>query len=90
MAREKWKDPLTKAERKEYEALLDKAQKDPRICLSVAYFDSKADAERFGELSRKAGNEYNGGWFHGMACGREPGRDFVAQASGTPRYAATY
>lgn len=84
----KWTDPLTKAERAEYNKLHDKAEIDSRICLSIAYFRIERDAERFGQLSAKAGNTYNGGWFHGMICGREEGRDYGEGAE--RKYAATF
>jgi len=62
---------------------------DGRICFSVLYFDSLSDAELIAEKVRKNGNSYNGGWFDGMPCGREPARDYTDD-KGIKWYAVTY
>jgi hypothetical protein len=86
--RQKWIDPLTKAERAEYVALKQEGRYDGRICLSIMFFTEEAKADRFGELSKKEGNTYNGGYFHGMECGREKERDYT-DADGVRWYGAT-
>lgn len=50
---------------------------DSRICFSIAYFASEADAERYAEHVRAMGYTYNGGWFDGMACGRDQTWDHI-------------
>lgn len=86
---EKWKDPLTKRERERMNELGKTGRRDGRICLSIMWFDNEADADEFGRLSTKEGNTYNGGYFHGMACGREGARDYTDK-DGVRWYAATY
>lgn len=44
-------------------------QYDSRICFGIAYFLTEGDAEAY---AKGGTGRYNGGWFHGMACGREP------------------
>ena len=50
---------------------------DSRICFSIAYFKSEDDAVKYGEYIRSRGDTYNGGYFHGMPCGREKDRDYT-------------
>lgn len=47
------------------------AKFDSRICFSISYFTSEADAAVYAAYVAEKGYTYNGGWFHGMACGRE-------------------
>ena len=46
-----------------------------RICFGIAWFTSEADAKRYAEAH--VGDTYNGGFFHGMPCGRDKGFDYV-------------
>jgi hypothetical protein len=50
---------------------------DSRICFSIAYFASEADATVYAAHVREKGYTYNGGYFHGMPCGRETRWDHV-------------
>ena len=50
---------------------------DGRTCFALAYFLKEADAQAFGDYYKKHGATYNGGYFHGMPCGRDAGFDFV-------------
>lgn len=50
---------------------------DSRICFAIAYFSTEEDANRMHEIVRKRGDTYNGGYFHGMSCGRETRWDHV-------------
>lgn len=61
---------------------------DGRIALAVLYFDSLSDAELISKRVKESGCTYNGGWFDGMACGREPARDYI-DADGIKWYAVT-
>ena len=61
---------------------------DGRICFSVLYFDSLSDAELIAEKVKEKRSSYNGGWFDGMPCGREPARDYQ-DADGIKWYAVT-
>lgn len=55
---------------------------DSRICFSIAYFTSEADADKYAAVVARRGDTYNGGWFHGMPCGRETRWDHNDQALG--------
>ena len=48
-----------------------------RCSMSVAWFATEEEAEKFGAAIRASGASYNGGWFHGMPCGRDRGFDTV-------------
>ena len=50
---------------------------DSRICFGIQYYDSEEKAHIYSLISRMQGNTYNGGWFHGMACGRDTSFDYV-------------
>ena len=62
---------------------------DSRICFGIAYFTSKKDAEAYDRYVREQGLTYNGGYFHGMSCGRDATWDHVDQSSGKQLYAVT-
>jgi hypothetical protein len=64
------------------------AKFDSRICFAIAYFTSEADAAVYAAMVRKRGDTYNGGYFHGMPCGRDTGWDHVDPALG-PLFAVT-
>lgn len=48
---------------------------DSRICFGIAMFDDEAKADAYDEKVRANGNTYNGGWYHGMRCGRSKSWD---------------
>jgi hypothetical protein len=50
---------------------------DSRICFGIAYFTSEADALTYDAHVRAKGRAYNGGFFHGMPCGRDKGWDYM-------------
>ena len=52
---------------------------DSRICFGIEFFDSEDKAHAAHLVSRLQGNTYNGGWFHGMACGRDSSFDYVVK-----------
>lgn len=52
-------------------------KRDARICFSIAYFTSEADAQRYAVYVQQQGYTYNGGWFDGMPCGREEKWDYT-------------
>jgi hypothetical protein len=49
---------------------------DSRICFGIAYFTSEADATAYDAHVRAKGYTYNGGFFDGLACGRERTWDY--------------
>jgi hypothetical protein len=55
---------------------------DSRICFGIAYFTTEEDAMAFDRHVRALGITYNGGYFHGMACGRDKTWDHVDQSGG--------
>jgi hypothetical protein len=50
---------------------------DSRTCFGIEFYDSEEKAHIAHLISRMQGNTYNGGWFHGMACGRDKSFDYV-------------
>ncbi len=58
------------------------AKVESRICIGIAYFLREEDAEVYGKAITRSGATYNGGFFHGMQCGREPSRDYTDKALG--------
>jgi hypothetical protein len=62
---------------------------DSRICFGIVFFATEAEAKAYGDWVTKRGITYNGGYFDGMACGREPSRDYVDAELG-PLFAVTH
>lgn len=62
---------------------------DVRICFALVFFKGAEIANLAGEQSQLAGNTYNGGWFHGMSCGRDKSFDYVDKDHGQ-LYAVSY
>lgn len=50
---------------------------DSRICFGIHFYDSEEKAGYATLITQLQGNTYNGGWFHGMACGRDKSFDYV-------------
>ena len=61
---------------------------DGRICFSILFFKDPKDAAEAAQAVVKAGDTYNGGFFHGKPCGREPSWDYV-DPDGVKWYAVT-
>lgn len=73
---------------RELEATLpEPVERDSRICYGVVYLASEEDAQKWDAFVRERGDTYNGGWFDGLCCGREPSRDI--QRDGRRLYAVT-
>jgi hypothetical protein len=62
---------------------------DGRICFGVQYFTDPQDAEAFAAAVEEEGACYNGGWFHGMPCGRDKSFDHT-DAEGVKWLAVTF
>ena len=62
---------------------------DSRICFGINYYATEVDADAAHKAVRARGDEYNGGWFHGMACGRAPEFDYNDDVYGARLYAVT-
>ena len=61
-------------------------ERDIRICFAIAWFRTEAEAEAYAAANRST---YNGGWYHGVATGRDPSWD-KTDADGNRLYASTY
>jgi hypothetical protein len=48
---------------------------DSRICFGINYYPTLEDAMAAHHVIVERGDTYNGGWFHGMPCGRESNWD---------------
>lgn len=84
-----YKERLTTAEQKEYAELGRKiVERDGRICFGIVWFESEADAQRYGELNTKLGFTVNGGWYHGAPLNRAMAKRFDQKKDGEkPLYA---
>ena len=60
-----------------------------RICFSILWFATEAEADAAHKFVRKRGDYYNGGYMHGMACGRNTGFDRRNEAGDKIAYAVT-
>jgi len=47
-----------------------------RICFGINWYRTEAEAIEAGEIVRERGETYNGGYFHGMPCGRDKQWDY--------------
>ena len=61
---------------------------DSRICFGIHYFSTVADAEAYAKVISARGDTYNGGYYHGMSCGRDEGWDYTNKA-GVKLFAVT-
>jgi hypothetical protein len=60
-----------------------------RVSFGIAYFSSESAANEYSEQVVKSGATYNGGFFHGMACGRAREFDYTDETHGK-LYAVTH
>lgn len=61
---------------------------DIRICFAIAWFSDEKVADAAAAEVVKHGDTYNGGWFHGRACGRDTSWD--REVAGRKFYAVTF
>ncbi len=59
-----------------------------RTCFGIAYFTTEATASEYARHIEKSGDTYNGGYMHGVACGRDTSWDYT-DTSGRKLYAVT-
>jgi hypothetical protein len=50
-------------------------ESEQRICFGIYWFRTEAEANIYAAAVTEAGLTYNGGWFHGMPCGRDKSFD---------------
>jgi hypothetical protein len=63
--------------------------RDSRICFGIVWFATEAEADAAHKKVRKRGDYYNGGYMHGMACGRDSSYDKRNEAGDKIAYAVT-
>jgi hypothetical protein len=73
----------------DYAALPTPVKTDSRICFGIKYFASEEEASRYAEWVKARELTYNGGFYHGMPCGRETVWDHIDKATGRKLYAVT-
>lgn len=64
------------------------AKTDIRICFSIYYFMTEEGARQYNEYVEEQGFTYNGGFYHGRPCGRDPSWDYEDKELGS-LYAVT-
>lgn len=74
----------------QYAELPTPVKTDSRICFGIKYFASEAEASQYAEWVKARQLTYNGGFYHGMPCGRETVWDHIDKESGQQLYAVTY
>ena len=62
---------------------------DSRICFGIAFFETMEHADEYAAEVKRKGLTYNGGFFHGMPCGRDTTWDHVDKETGKQLYAVT-
>lgn len=60
---------------------------DSRTCFGILFFAAEDEAAAYSAHVRASGQAYNGGFFDGMACGRD--RAFDREVDGQRQYAVT-
>jgi hypothetical protein len=51
-------------------AVIQPVKIESRIAFGISYFATEAEAEEYAAEVEKQRRTYNGGFFHGMPCGR--------------------
>lgn len=67
----------------------DPVKSDSRNCFGIEWFATKEEAVAYDKEVRKRGDTYNGGWYHGAACGRAPEFDHIDKETGQQLFAVT-
>ncbi len=60
---------------------------DSRICFGIQWFETEEAADAYAAEVKRKGITYNGGFYHGMPCGRDTGWD--KEKDGRKLYAVT-
>lgn len=63
-------------------------KQESRTCFGISWYTSEEDAQTVAAHLKSRGAAYNGGYFHGMPCGRETVWDYVDADLG-PLFAVT-
>lgn len=64
--------------------------RDERICFGIVWFATAELADAYHDEVRAEGRTYNGGYFHGMACGRDTSWDKKDEAGNVTAFAVTH
>lgn len=46
-------------------------RRESRTCFGISWFATEAEADAYAAIVHEQGLTYNGGFFHGMPCGRD-------------------
>ena len=57
------------------EGMVPPVEIDERTCFGIVWFDTEEAADAYAKVVTDKGTTYNGGWFHGMPCGRDKSWD---------------
>ncbi len=76
-------------EQKEQTKRFNPVKTDSRICFGISYFATQEEAAEYADEVRRRGTTYNGGYFHGMPCGRSGQFDHKDRETGRMLYAVT-
>lgn len=72
-------------------SILDQAvDRDERICFGIVWFATEDLANKYAAQVRKEGRTYNGGFFHGMPCGRDTSWDQKDESGKVIAFAVTH
>ena len=82
------KAPVPRSVADDFPNLPKPVHSSSRICFSIYYFAAEADADYYGHYIKACGYTYNGGYYHGRPCGRDPGHDYTKD--GVKLYAVTH
>jgi hypothetical protein len=63
--------------------------REGRFAFSIAFFATEDDANTYAAFIRERGDTYYGGYFDGMPCGRDAGRDRRDADGNVTAYAVT-
>jgi hypothetical protein len=66
----------------------DPVKFDSRNCFGICFYKTATEADDAAVIVRKLGLTYNGGFFHGMPCGRATTWDYTDETLG-PLFAVT-
>lgn len=52
-------------------------KRDSRTCFGISWFATEEEADEYAKSVREQGITYNGGFMHGLPCGRDTAFDYV-------------
>lgn len=64
-------------------------KRESRICFGISWFSTEEEAMQYSTFGKEMGNTYNGGFYHGMSCGRSRSFDIKDDGGKTILFAVT-